>query len=491
MARTLIPAAPVAPEAAPARGRTPRAAPARTSIPAETAPAPRRAPRAAVARALIPAAALALGGCFHAQPYAPEHTVATWRAMQAAPAGQPGAKTRDPSTPTLDEPLTAEQTYELALAKNPDLAVLVARADVAAAEADAARQLDNPQLRLTNFDVEDALIGRPGINIGLRVPIPRPGTIRAEVEGARAAADAEARLGDDARRLLRAEIYKRFARLAALTAELEYVTRAAELQDARRQQVGARLDAAVATRVDAALARVAHAEARDEVARIAAERALVHAELEALAGHSPLQFRIDPDELAFRDLALDRDALTEQALAARPELRAAHGRIGEAQAEVYLARSKTWPWFDWAQVQYRASPISTPASFGFGVALTLPVFSWNRGEIKAARALVHQRELEARAEIARVAREVAEALARVERTAARVREIEQGLLPELEAAAREAEAALSAGALDAVKAHEVAIRLLSVRRRHVAARLEHREAVIDLEAAVGKPLGRR
>lgn len=443
-----------------------------------------------MARALIPAAALALGGCFHAQPYAPERTVATWRSMKEPPTGQAGANSRD-AAPRTDAALTAEQTYALALARNPDLAVLVARADVAAGEAEAARQLDNPTLRLTNFDVDDALIGRPGINIALRVPIPRPGTIRAQVEGARAAAGAEASWSDDARRLLRAEIDKRFARLAALSADLDHVTRAAELQDARRQQVGARLDAAVATRLDAALAKVAHAEARDEVARINAERAIVHAELEGLAGHSPLQFRVDPDALTVRDLSLDRDALTEQAMAARPELRAAHGRIGEAQADVYLARSKTWPWFDWAQVQYRAGPTSTATAFGFGVALTLPVFSWNRGEIKATRALVRQRELEERAEIARVAREVGEALGRVEQTAARVREIEQGLLPELEAAAHEAEAALAAGTLDAVKAHEIAVRMLRVRRLHLAARLEHREAVIDLEAAVGKPLGRR
>jgi cobalt-zinc-cadmium efflux system outer membrane protein len=438
--------------------------------------------------ALVVAAALT--GCFHAQPYAPERTVATWRAMQSPQATTAGAAKRE-SAPPASDALTAEQTYALALDHNPDLAVLAARAEVAAAGVRAARQLDNPQLRLTNFNIDEAIIDRPGLNIGLRVPIPRPGTVRARVQGAQAEAGAEESVTDDARRQLRAGVYKRFARLAMLTADLDHVTRAAELQGARRQQVDARVEQAVATRLDAALAGVTHAEARDEAARVRAELERVHAELEALAGASPLQFQVDPDELVVRDLALDRDALTEQAMRARPELRAAQSRVGEAQAEAYLARSKAWPWFDWAQVQYRAGPAATAASFGFGVALTLPVFSWNRGEIKATRALVRQRELEERARIAAVAREIDDALARVEQTAARVRELERDLVPQIEAAARETEAALAAGSIDAVKAHEVGARMVGARRALLAAQLAHREAVIDLEAAVGQPLGRR
>lgn len=445
-----------------------------------------------MARALILAAALVLPGCFHARPYSSQRTVATWREMQAPPSTGHATTSPGAEAPAPGEALDAEQAYAVALANSPDLAVLEARAEVAAAEVKAARQLDNPQLRLTNFNIDEAIADRPGLNVGLRVPIPRPGTVRARAQGAQAGAEAEASAAEDARRQLRAGIYRRFARLAMLTADLDHVTRAAELQAARRDQVGARVEQAVATRLDAALAGVAHAEARDEVARIRAEIDRIHGELELLLGTGgPHQFRVDPGELQVRDVALDRGALTEQAMAARPELRAVQSRVGEAEAEAYVARSKAWPWFDWAQVQYRAGPTSTPASFGFGVALTLPIFSWNRGEIRAARALVRQRTLEERAQIAAVAREVDEAVARVERTAARVRELERDLLPQVEAAAREAEAALAAGSLDAVKAQEIAARMLAARRIHGAALLAHREAVIDLEAAVGAPLGRR
>ncbi|MBA3547750.1 MAG: TolC family protein, partial [Nannocystis sp.] len=172
-------------------------------------------------------------------------------------------------------------------------------------------------------------------------------------------------------------------------------------------------------------------------------------------------------------------------MAARPELRMAQTLVGQAQAEVYLARSEAYPWFDWAQVQYHAGPSSSTTSFGFGLSITMPVLSWNRGEIKASRALVRQREFEERAQIAAVAGEVGEAIERVELTARRVKDLETRLLPQIETATRAAETAITAGALDPVTADIIATRMVEARRTHIAALLEHREAVIDLEAAIG------
>lgn len=444
-----------------------------------------------MARAVTLAAALLLAGCFHARAYAPDRAVATWRASQAAKARGAG-----PSSATRAEPaapgaaLTAEQVYDLALARSSSLAALTARADAAAAQVDAARQIENPEFRLQSFNLDDAIAGRPGLNVVLRMPVPRPGSVRARVHGAERAAEVQRSETDDARRQLRARIYKLFARMAMLTADLELVAHAAELRAARRDQVGARVEQSVATRLDAALADVAHAEAREESAHLRDELATIRSELAHLGGlDDSAQFQIDPGELQLRDVALDLDALTEQALTARPELRAAQSRVGQAEADVFLARSQAWPWFEWAQIHYRIGPeASTPASWTFGVALNVPLFSLNRGEIKARRAVLRQRELEERAEISDVARDVAEALARVEQTARRVRELEAGLLPRVDAAAREAEAALAAGSLDAVAAGEIAARMVAARRIHTAARLAHREAVIDLEAAIGGPL---
>lgn len=439
-----------------------------------------------MARPLI-ATALLLAGCFRAPAYSPQRTIATWRAMQPPP----GATTREQAAAGA-EALTAEQAYALALANNPDLAVLAAEVEVAEAGVRAAKQIENPQLRLTGFRVDDVVLQRPGVQLGLRVPIPRPGTVRARVQGAKLGAEGQQSSAEDAKRRLRARVYKLYARLAMLTADREQVGKAAELRGSRRAQIGARVDQAVATRLDGALADVAHAEARDELARITDAIADVEGELARLVGAGrPVRFAVDPAELRVTAVSGDRAALTERALAARPELRAAQLKVSQAQADEYLARSEAWPWFDWAQIQYQIGNNAIPAAFGFGMALNLPIFSWNRGEIRAARAVVRQRELEERARISAVAGEVDEAIARAERTARRVQALEQGLLPQVEAASREAEAALAAGTIDPVAAGEVAARGVEARRAHLAALLEHREAVIDLEAALGGALERR
>ena len=378
----------------------------------------------------------------------------------------------------------------MALRHNPALAVTEAEAEVVAAEVGAAKQIDNPTLRVTNFGVDDAVRGTPGINLGLRAPVPRPGTVRARVQGARMAAEAAQGETEAARRLLRMEIDVRYARLALLRADLEEVRRAAELGEAREQQVRARVEQGVGTRVELALAAMARAEAVDEAARIREEEAQTQAELARLIGPgAPREYRTGRGELEAVAVTLDGAALTERALRARPELRASQTRVAAAAAAVYLARSEAWPWLSWAQVNYNIGANASSSALGFGLALDLPVFSWNRGEIRVARALQRQRELEERASVAEVASEVEEALARVERASARVREIEGGLLRTVEEAGREAQAALAAGALDPLKASEVAERGVKARRLHLGALFERRAAIIALEAAVGAAVG--
>jgi len=205
---------------------------------------------------------------------------------------------------------------------------------------------------------------------------------------------------------------------------------------------------------------------------------------------APRNYRVDPAALRVTDVELGPEALTEQALRSRPELRATQTRVGEAAAAVYLERSKAWPWLSWAQVGYAIGSNAPTIPVSFGLALDLPIFSWNRGEIRAARARQRQRELEERVGVASVAAEVGEALARVERATARIAEIEATLLPTVDEAVRQAEAALAAGALDPVAAGEVAARRVTARRLHLAALYERRDAMISLEAAVGGRLSR-
>ena len=440
-----------------------------------------------MARALILLALSTSAACFHAAPYSAASTQAKWRAMRTST----GTNANRPDAPTPGEVLSVEQTYELALANSAEVSALQAESEAIAAEAGVAKQLDNPQLRFTNFDVNDALAQKGSINIGLRVPIPRPGSRRAGADAANHLAQATQSEAEDEKRLLRAQVYKLYARLAMLTADLEQTARAVELLTKRRDELAARAEQRVAMKLDVAMVDVERAEAEADHAEVRDQITQVERELTRIAGIRPgVRFAAGPSHLELVDEELDREQLTDRAMAARPELRGAHANRVAAEADVYLAKGRAYPWFDWAQLQYRASRDASPSAFGFGIALTLPIFSWNRGEVRAMRAVVHQRDVEERSIIASVAAEVDLAAGEVERTAKRAHQLEHELLPQAEAASREADEALASGVIDPLDASEIHEKVVDVRRLHLEALLEHREAVIDLEMAVGGPLPR-
>lgn len=450
-----------------------------------------------MARALIfcITSTLLLAGCFRPHAVGPQRSLSTWREVQAgAPptaTGGAGGGGGDGSAAAVAG-LTAEQAYQLALKRNPALAIEEAKAEVAEAQVGAAKQLDNPELRLTNFRLEDAIDGTPRMNAGLRVPIPRPGSIKAKAAGASQGADAARAAVDAARRRLRADIYKLFARMAAVRAQMALETDAERLRKQRVDVVKARVDRAAATRLDLALADVAVAEAAGEGERLLGQLKQVEDELRRMTGAGlGVTFHADVNELQLVDVDGDTSALIERAFAERPELRTAQAKIAQAEATAYIERNQAWPWLKWAQVSYLAGPGASARTWAFSVNVDLPVFSWNRGKTKVAEALIRQRQAEERAQVVAVAHDVAEAVARVERTAARVRALDEGLLAKLEVAAREAEAALAAGTLDPLKAADLEARQIAGRRQRLEALLEHREALIELEAAVGGTVGKK
>jgi outer membrane protein, heavy metal efflux system len=92
-------------------------------------------------------------------------------------------------------------------------------------------------------------------------------------------------------------------------------------------------------------------------------------------------FEVDGN-LEFRDLLLDREALVRQAIASRPDLRAADSDQERAKADHSLARANAW-WDITPQIEYqRLGPDNT---IGFAISLPLRIFDRNQGEIARTR----------------------------------------------------------------------------------------------------------
>jgi cobalt-zinc-cadmium efflux system outer membrane protein len=86
--------------------------------------------------------------------------------------------------------------------------------------------------------------------------------------------------------------------------------------------------------------------------------------------------------LEFRDVVLDREALVQQALASRPDLRAATTDQDRAKADHALAQANAW-WDITPQLEYqRIGPDNT---VGFAISLPLRIFDRNQGEIARTR----------------------------------------------------------------------------------------------------------
>lgn len=442
-----------------------------------------------MARAVIGAIAVVAlaGGCFRetAAPGA-GRALAIWQELDRAEAGRARAAASEPAAAGGELTLGPDQAYALAAAASLEVAIEDAEAEVDEAGILAARQLENPEVRLTNFRPGGLEGGRAALDLAVRVPIPRPWNLHAGARAARLTAAASRTDVDEARRRLRARVHTLFARLAQLRGDQALVEQIVRLQAKRRTIVKSRVDKALATLLDLQLVDVAHQQRTAEIVRIVDKIAAIEGDLRRLCAAGPqVRFRSDAAALARVEAPRDRVALTEQALANRPDVRAAAHRVGGAEAGAYVARGSAVPWFGWAQIGHEL-PGRTGA-WGFGVTIDVPLLSWKRGQIRRADAQVRLRKLEEQAAIRGVIHEIDEALERVRSTAAYARRIEAGLVAELDAAVQIATRASDGGALDPLKLVELEIERVEARRRHLAALLEHREAVIELEAALAAP----
>lgn len=443
---------------------------------------------APVARALILHVVITLLGaaCFHESAPGDTRALAVWREIERGEAERAQEATAM-MTPSGEHLLYAEQAYLLAVAASREVAIQNAEVAVEEANIMRARQLENPEMRLTNLRPGGLESGSSRLDIAVRVPIPRPWNLHAGARGARHATAAAQVEVEEAKRTLRARIFKLFARLARMRADHVLVEEVGHRRAKRRTIVSGRIDKAMATRLDLKFADIEYQEAAAEIARSGDRIAALESELRRTCGAGPhVQFETRADELTRGVMYRERVSLTEAALSRRPDVRAAASRVGAAEAGAYVARGSAWPWFGWAQLGHTLP--AAVGAWGFGVTIEVPLLNWKRGQIRGADAQVRLRKLQEQASVQAVVHEIDEALERVTRTAAHAQLLETGVLAELREALDLAAKGVAARVIDPLDVVDLEIKQIEAQRRHLAATLEHREALIDLEAALGGPL---
>jgi cobalt-zinc-cadmium efflux system outer membrane protein len=302
------------------------------------------------------------------------------------------------ATPAAQPPLTLPAALALASEHHP--ALRAAAHDVAAnvAAVEQARQLPNPEL---SYLREGRDAGTRTTTIQLSQPIELGGKRQARVALAQAglaAAVDERRLRRQAQR---ADVIAAYFDTLVAQERAALARDAAALAERSADVVSRRVAAGKASPVDAARARLVPADARIESARADTALAIARQRLEALVG-TPLAAR----PLASADTALLPTLPTLPAdAAAAPAVRRASSELALRQARIGAERAARMPDLTLTLGSQRDDQLARRQAV-VGVAIPLPLFNRNGGNVVAAR----ERAAQAQAQLEAARLEAATAL---------------------------------------------------------------------------------
>lgn len=308
---------------------------------------------------------------------------------EARPLGTPAARLewiralRTPEVAATPAPATtcAASTeaalIELALSRDANLAEKRGEARALDAEAEVSLA-GSPQLRVSNLRVDRLIDGPERLDLGLRIPFERPGTLDARADERRRDADRVRAEGDEVALETRYAVRVAWARLAVAQA-IEAVLRddvalaeaeVARLEAGSRQREVALQDLAGAER-ERLDASTDLGRARSEVARAQAELARLTGCATSLATTALASLEVVPEVDEAPEAALDR------ALAEHPRLAQRAAALRAAEARRYEAEASAWPWLAWAQVGYELDSDHDARAFAFSLGIDLPFLAWD------------------------------------------------------------------------------------------------------------------
>lgn len=376
-----------------------------------------------------------------------------------------------------DTTLTLPEALAAADRNNPDLLMLAAEVDAAAARLVGASLVlrSNPTLTATSGPRESPLGRSRDDSFEVQQSIEIGGQRGARKTAAQATLDAtRARL--DARRVeIAASVRETFARALAAQRREEL---AAEAQAVAEQGVSAaqeRFEAGAAALLEVNTARV-------ELGRMARDRAEAERRSAAALGELHLLLGLDParatavrGELAVEDSPVQEAELIERALASRPEIGAQRRELDAARAEARLASLARIPTPRLGASFTREEESDTEIVQGI-LSFDVPLFNRNQEARGVAAANVVRLETALERAIRQVRQEVVTALARLR--AARVA---------ADGYASDVVAAMEANMELATESHRAGkidfLQLLLIRRQALEARNEHIDVLEELNSA--------
>ena len=257
-------------------------------------------------------------------------------------------------------------------------------------------------------------------------------------------------------------------------------TSAARLDARRAEEQAARFNADAAIAADR-LRFVLGIPAGDKAFNITASAQVL------MASASPYQ-SVSASNTAQQTPVADANELIKQALAARPDLRAAELAIEAAAKRAKWERSKI---LSLSAILDANAKGSKGFEAGPGVQVELPIFNRNKGGITRAEAEIERAARQYVAVRHRIALEVEEAVTQLQQARASLDSYRTQILPRIEEDIRISQKAYAAGEVPYLFVLETSRQITDARLREAEASAALQRATAQLERAVGRKIGER
>jgi outer membrane protein, heavy metal efflux system len=379
-------------------------------------------------------------------------------------------------------PLTFSAALELATSRNLGLEAARRQRAIREAQVHIAGQWANPEVA---FEVTQ---DSPHENLSFGYPL--------EIGGQRgkriAVAKEELTLADlDVRaemRTLRRNLRQAFYGLVAADERVRIAGEVVDLVERAKQAAQARFEEGAAPRLEVLAADLGLARAQAEADLARSSRASALADLNAVLNQPPAQAVAVAGELTDAPPLPAFDRAVQLASTSNVELLSAEREAAVERRRLDLLKADRVPT---PTVTY-GLPMNAPDEFtigqSLGIAMTIPLFSRNQGEITQSHATADQ--LQARRDAARriVESQVFAALARIEAQRKQLDAFRARIIPAATELAALAEESYKAGRTPVLTLLEAQRALRDARREYLDALLEFQAALADLEEVIGAPI---
>lgn len=376
--------------------------------------------------------------------------------------------------------LTLNKAMELAIEANPELAVARRELDAVAAQRVQAAVFRNPEL---SVDVEDTRSATRQTTYWLGQPLELGGKRGARIESAERARDVANAELDMRFAGVRAAVIQGFFEVMAAQERLRLAQSSMELANRGLDAASRRVTAGKVSPVEETRARVAASGARIELNQATGDLANARKRLAAFWGNPTPRFTEATGELELLPTLPSLPTLNER-LAAAPEILRAQHEVNRRDAMLKLEESRRYPDLI-VRGGVQRSEASGERVNVMGLAIAIPIFDRNQGNILEAR---RRAELARDAQTAtdvRLRTDLSQAHQRLAVALQEVADIRNEILPGAQSALDATTRGFELGKFNFLDVLDAQRTLFLARSQYVRALGEVQRTVAELEAILG------